>query len=29
MSDGGDADLASNEFSDAVNYIHTCMLETH
>ena len=29
MSDGGDADLASDEFSDAVNYIHTCMLETH
>ncbi|MDO5816056.1 MAG: serine hydrolase [Eubacteriales bacterium] len=29
MSDGGDADLASNEFSDAVNYIHTCMLKTH
>ena len=29
MSDGGDADLAADEFSKAVDYIHECMLETY
>lgn len=29
MADGGDADLASDEFSEAVNYIQDCMLETY
>lgn len=29
MADGGDADLAADEFSKAVDYIHECMLETY
>jgi len=29
MADGGDADLAADEFSGAVEYIHRCMLETY
>ena len=29
MADGGDADLAADEFSGAVKYIHRCMLETY
>lgn len=29
MADGGDADLAADEFSGAMEYIHRCMLETY